>query len=845
VSDTLQTAIAFREAGFAVHWLKERSKAPAGGDGWQNAPVSTIDTLRASYRTGLNLGLRTGEPSHVAGMYAHVFDVDIRLPDLADEAWDEFDRMLPGVRDTLPCVISGSGGESRHLHFLTDRAFHGRKLAVSQGKHRGPDGKYHYDWEIDLFGSGRQVAMPPSIHPDTGIAYRWEREYDLDGLEFGGGPEIDSDVIEALGVAETSVFDVESRPPLEFKPGQLERDLEALPMARWDDRDDWVMIGQALHHQFGGSTEGFDHWMRLSKRSVNFDPKNRGEDNVLREQLRRYRGFGRNRRQPVTMGTILHWNSDARLAGVMAELDDLPDDLESETTPQPAPPSSNDYSEFEDLLDAEPTTSPAAKSDEDVFSIGLEDELDWKSLLAITEKGDIASNLHNLRLIVENDKRTHGVMAFNEFTQEVVQRGAPGVRAPKRKNQAKPFVQLGGTSWHFRDAANGDFWTEDKDNSIRAMIEAPKTQGGYGIKVPDRDLRAAVDIVARKNCFHPVREYLSAQTWDGVDRVENLFIDFLGAPDDAYTRAVGRLLMIAGVARVFEPGCKFDFAVILQGLQGKRKSTFISTLAKNWFSELEGEMTDPRAMVEAMQGSWILEIPELGGFVRADVRHVKAFISRRSDKVRLAYAKRAQEYHRQCVFIGSTNDVTFLKDDTGNRRFWPIICTVDGIDTDRLQGEVDQLWAEALVMYRAMRAAQPKGTLPLYLTDADAQMIAARLQESARVETVDDAITGQVAAWLDMPIISGSVDDDTDANGQPVMRNETCLVELWVECLKRDRGLYNQQAAQMLGRAMTHVGGWAADGRFGNFGPVVGRQRVYDRGGAKGYLSRMVGVETE
>jgi hypothetical protein len=821
----LSQAITLRDAGFAIHWLQEKSKAPAAGLGWPELPVASVDQLKSTYRDGLNVGLRTGEPSHVAGMYAHVFDVDIRFPDLADQAWEEFDRMFPGIRESLPCVVSGSGGASRHLHFLTDKPFYGRKLAVSKEKHRTANGGWTYNWEIDLFGTGRQVAMPPSIHPATGTAYRWEREYDLDGLEFGGGPIIDSDAIETLGIASTAKFEFESREPLTFDPGQMESELNALSLNILDDRAKWVTLGQALHHQFGGAQEGFDLWMRYSAKS-----ESHLKESSLTAELRRYRGFGRNRRQPVTMATIRSWYLEERdaanLALAMVELEDL-DDVAIPVDTMPA--SDSEVGEFDQLLTAGQVASTSA-SDDSVFDIGLTDPaVDWKTLLAVSEKGSIESNLHNLHLILDNDKRTTGVIAFNEFSQENVQRGVPGIRSPNRKNQAKPFVQLGGSIWTLRDRANGDFWSEAKDDSLRRLIEAPKTQGGYGIRVSDRDLRSAINVVAQKNCFHPVREYLSARIWDGNPRVEQLFIDYLGAPDDAYTRDIARLMMTAGVARIFEPGCKWDYVVILQGLQGKRKSTFISTLAKNWAAELEGDMTDTRAMVEAMQKAWILEIPELAGFTRADVRHIKGFVSRQTDKVRLAYAKRAQEYQRQSIFCGSTNDFKFLKDDTGNRRFWPIGCHVESIDIDRLRAEVDQLWAEAVVLYRNMRAAQPFGDLPLYLTGAAAQAIAVQHQESAQVESADEGQAGQIGAWLDTPIISGSVDDDRDAGGKAIVRNETCLVELWVECLKRDRGLYNQQAAQMLGRAMRLVPGWTPEKKARRYNREYGLQRVIAR----------------
>lgn len=802
----------FVDAGVAIHWLKPKSKAPAGGRSWQDAPVALLDDLRRTYVDGNNVGARLGEPSRTVWGYLYVIDADIRIPELVDEAWARLEELLPGARATLPCVASGSGGESRHLYFVSDKIFRSKKLATSAGKHRGADGKWHYDFELELFGTGKQVAMPPSIHPDSGLPYRWEREFDFDGLD--SFPSIPASVLEDLAVAEEQTFGFETRDPLDFKPGQLESDLDHIPVSDLD-YDDWVRLGQALHHQFGGAQEGFDLWLKHTKRSAKFT----GDAQVREMRRIKWRSFGRYRGQPVTMGTVRQWAQAARLDALVGDLDDF-DDLDDDTS---------DDSDFDDLIDAPATPSSDDDDLDAVFSKGLDspgDALPWRSLLAVNKDGEgLAANLHNLRLIVENDPRTAGVMAFNEFTQEVVQRGKPGTRKA-RANAAKPTVQLTGPSWLMRDPVNGDFWTEDKDNAIRAVIEAPTTQGGYSIKVPDRDLRAAIDIVGRKNIFHPVREFLSGLEWDGVPRVEQLFIDYLGAPDNAYTRSVGRLMMTAGVARVFEPGCKFDFAVILRGLQGARKSTFISVLAKSWFAELEGDFEDPRAMVEAMQGAWILEMPELGGFVRADVRHIKAFVSRRSDKVRLAYAKRAQEYHRQCIMIGSTNDDKFLKDDTGNRRFWLIHCHVESIDTVRLEAVVDQLWAEAVVLYHEMRAKKPRGALPLYLTDTESQSIAARLQESARVESADDAVAGQIAAWLEAPVLSGSVDEDVDANGKPRYRNETCLIELWVDCLGKERGAYNQQSAQMLGRAMSRLGNWDADGRFMTF-QKWGRQRLY------------------
>ncbi len=450
-------------------------------------------------------------------------------------------------------------------------------------------------------------------------------------------------------------------------------------------------------------------------------------------------------------------------------------------------------------------------------------------LLQFTEKGSIAGTLHNVAVIIRNDPRLVGVPQINEFTQETVQRRTPGRHAPRRRNAAKQMLQLEGRIWQVKDTLNGELWSDDRDFNIRAILEAPTTQGGYGFKVSDRDLKAAVVLAANDNAFHPVREYLDGLKWDGVDRVERLFIDYLGAADTAYHRAAARMMLVAAVCRVFEPGHKFDFAVILEGVQGKRKSTFIRKLGRQWYAELDGDFHDAKQMIELMQGAWILEIPELTGFSKADVRAIKAFMSRQSDRARLAYARRAGSFPRQCIFIGSTNDREYLKDDTGGRRFWPIACEVEEIDTETLERLVDQIWAEAFAIYREMRGKQPRGTLPLYL-DGTALQEALGLQESRRVETEADAMAGQIGAWLDRPIATGSFDDDTDACGEPLYRSETCLIEIWCECLGNDRRSYNRQSQLSLSNAMRLVQGWDLAGSK-TFAVPYGKQRMYCRGG--------------
>lgn len=866
----------FRAAGFALHWLHPREKRPIG-DKWSEAPVLTAQRLVETYRTGNNLGVRLGEPSAVAGGYLHVLDLDIRAEGTAEETWAALAALLPGVDlRTLPVVQSGSGGESRHLYFITDKPFRSKRLWTSPGKHRQTKGGkdvWSYDAEIELFGTGKQVAMPPSIHPESGKPYIWLREFDFAVLDLGIGPFVPSSTIEKLAVAEHATYEFETREPLTFTDGQLERHLDAIPVSDLH-YDDWIKLGQALHHQFGGSDAGFDLWVLHTKRSSKFGVKETPAQQLREMRRVKWKSFGRYRGKPVTMASVIEWAKDARIAELRASFDDEDDDYTpagstEEIGQKPSIPAALTRpvaaEEIDDIDAIGGDTPLPADSASDIFDDILggeegaeEDEVDdidaiggatastsrkgnlhWTSLLQVGDKG-FSKTLHNIELIVKNDPRLMGLPRLNEFTGETVQRSAPGFRHNKRKNQAKDTRQLTGPIWQVRDTVNGDVWSSARDYAVRSILEAPETQGGYGITVTDRDLNAATVLSAFDNGFHPVREYLQTVPWDGTNRVETLFIDYLGAPDNTYYRDVARLMMVAAVARVFEPGCKWDTAIILEGAQGRRKSTFIRTLGRRWFSELDGNFHDSKEMVEKMQGSWILEMPELNGFVKSEVQSIKAFISRQTDKVRLAYERRAIDFHRQSILIGSTNDREYLKDNTGGRRFLPVECRVESIDINRLRAVIDDMWGEAYALYNEMRRTHAADEdLPLYLTEEFSVAYAAKLQESRRVESPDDVLAGRIEEWLEKPINTGSIDDDgADGTAGPVFYNEVCTQMIWVECLGGDIRSFKPAEQGQVNRAMGRMAGWGANGDQKRF-PKYGKQRVFYRGGEAGKLARM------
>jgi putative DNA primase/helicase len=267
------------DAGFALHLLKPQSKAPIESN-WSQQPVNSAARLGDGYRDGNNIGVRLGEPSRVCGHYLHALDVDIRDPALTEQAMRALASFAPS-HATWPTVQSGSGGASRHFYFLTDKPFRSRKLAHSAEKITDAKGKEHWAFEVELLGTGKQAVLPPSIHPSGG-AYRWLQEFDFELVELGLGPVVDSEIVATWAPAALPATDVEDDDlaavarlqPLDLSESDIRETLALLPLAEWcDDRDGWLQVGMALHHQFEGSDEGYELWAAFSERSPKFDAK--------------------------------------------------------------------------------------------------------------------------------------------------------------------------------------------------------------------------------------------------------------------------------------------------------------------------------------------------------------------------------------------------------------------------------------------------------------------------------------------------------------------------------------------------------------------------------------------
>ena len=297
----------------------------------------------------------------------------------------------------------------------------------------------------------------------------------------------------------------------------------------------------------------------------------------------------------------------------------------------------------------------------------------WFRRLRLDLAGAPERNEANVIVALTSDPAFAGVLAFDEFGQEIV------VRQPLPWDSARPFLPR---PWEDADDIRTAEWLQ-----LRGINVAPVV------------VSRAVGAVARELRIHPVRDWLDTLKWDGTPRIETWTSAYLGAEPTAFNHTIGALWLISAVARIYRPGVKADHMLILEGPQGARKSTAIKVLAgEDWFTDELPELGSKDAALH-MQGVWIVEIAELDAIGRAEVSRIKAFLTRTTDRFRPPYGRYTVEVPRQCVFAGTVNPDTYLRDETGNRRFWPLRCGT--IDIAVLARDRDQLWAEAVHRFRA------------------------------------------------------------------------------------------------------------------------------------------------
>ena len=436
---------------------------------------------------------------------------------------------------------------------------------------------------------------------------------------------------------------------------------------------------------------------------------------------------------------------------------------------------------------------------------GDEDDEHWEDGLEVDRKGKVLSTIDNAFIILCHDPLLKGAIAYNDL-------------------KVRP-VALRDLPWReVADQVNGSTWNDADDSALRWYLEKYYKLTGKE-KIMDGMIRTA-----KTNAIHPIRDYLEGLSWDGTPRLDTLLVDYLGAEDTPYTRAVTRKTFMAAVARVFQPGCKFDYVLVLAGPQGRGKSTLVAKMANGWYTDsLAGIGT--KEAYEGLQGYWLIELGELAAMRKIEIETIKNFISKQVDSYRAAYGRRVEDHPRQCVFIGTTNSTAFLRDDTGNRRFWPVRMLAQApaktVWGDLTQPTIDQLWAEAVTMYQAGEAL----ILPPELTDY--------ALEQQQNFTEDDPRAGEVAEFLDRPLPADWekkdkasrqlwLSDELTAGQGVTRRNRVCIAEIWNELFHEDTSRLDRQRGDQLRAIMRNMPGWREAAKKQKCGPY-GVQRCFER----------------
>ena len=433
-----------------------------------------------------------------------------------------------------------------------------------------------------------------------------------------------------------------------------------------------------------------------------------------------------------------------------------------------------------------------------------EEDTDWVLKLTRDSNGRVEKTIANVTLVLENDPLLKGKIVTDEF--------------------ASCGMTTGGLPWDLHCGKRR--W---KDVDYAGYYRYMETF--YGLTGREK-LDNGLLIVSSQNKINDVREYLQGLKWDGKRRVDTLLRDYLGAEDNAYTRAVMRKSLCAAVARAVEGGVKYDYMPIFTGPQGIGKSTFLSILGKDWFSDSLTTFEGKEA-AELIQGTWINEVGELTAMTKQETSAVKQFLSKTHDIYRAAYGRTTNKYPRRCVFFGTSNDSEFLKDSTGNRRFWPVdvgLHTAKKSVWNDLPGEVDQIWAEAYCYWMLGE--------PLYLPK-DVEKLAEEQQEIHREAYAKEGVIREFLDreipqdWDSMPLMQrrqfyqGTL--HLPEGAELVPRTKVCAAEIWQECFGSDLKYMGKRDSMEINSIVQCIKGWRrnrSSQRYGFYGTQRGFERV-------------------
>lgn len=625
-----------QKLGFAIHWLKPKSKSPYPGWGKTR---ETLESLRKKYRKGMGVGTRLGSVSKIGEGYLAVIDLDVKSlePHHRDEAEKKLKSLYPEVFAKAPKVDSGRGNGSGHYYVLTSEAKNfGSAIAKSteivkvkmpsiepSNKERETLTAVELEsgirlraaWEISILSEGRQVVLPGSFHPDTGAAYAWARP--VHDLQF-----IEVEKAEALGAlappnpsgAASAFSFIEVNPnALGLKPEQLKG------LVQGDDVQD-------------RSAFAFSLCMALLQRR-------HSRDTILSVLTDRSNWLG------AVGFDHAKTNSRERAA------------------------------QWVDKYCLRKATEQVSAS---LFETDPVEELgEWARALDRTAGGQgkapqIKATFKNIRLILEN-----------EIGFDIVRRNLFSLVDTWSLDTPWGCSAGAKRSGGFEDAVLLKKWLVDE----------------WGFEAAVSMIEEVLLHFAASNAFHPVKDFLESLEWDGRSRVRTAFREYLAVSTmpEPYLGDVCERFFIALIKRIYEPGAKFDHMPVFEGSQGIGKSSFGAILVgEEWYMDSLPPLAD-KDSAQNLLGIWLVEMAELAQLRKSELETAKAFITRQVDKFRPSYGRRRIDAPRQCVFLGTTNSKDYLTDPSGNRRFWPI--EVGQVFFDRLKMDRLQLLAEAKFLY--------------------------------------------------------------------------------------------------------------------------------------------------
>jgi predicted P-loop ATPase len=385
--------------------------------------------------------------------------------------------------------------------------------------------------------------------------------------------------------------------------------------------------------------------------------------------------------------------------------------------------------------------------------------------------GDPLPNLANALLALREDARLMDLLAYDEMQRATI--------------LLRPVPSLN------LDTAIEEMPRPVQDTDVTAIQELMQLAGLC--RVSKDVIHQAVDLRAKERAFHPVRDYLGNLKWDDTPRLDTWLTKYLGVQDSEYVQKIGKMFLLATVARIYEPGCKADYMLILEGPQGARKSTACAVIGGEWFSDnLPDIRSAGKDVAQHLNGKWLIEVAEMSALDKAEAAALKAFITRTTERYRPSFGRKEVIEPRQCVFIGTTNKSAYLRDETGGRRFWPVLVGI--IKTEALQADRDQLFAEAVNRYRAGDKWWP---------DAAFEIEYIRPQQDARYEV--DAWEESISTFLERHI-------------QPDGKKRTTITEVARSALHLDTPKLGTSEQRRIGNALDRLG-WqrgkrSEDGRW-------------------------------